>query len=148
MCKTGSTIGAVRLNLENGTDIGYGKNPATPAHTKRSRVVFDACKTTVGTHPTFSEGVRWMASVGTDHSCPPAQSPVTQLQIRRELYSSGEMECMLIENEIVDAGSDDEAIEVQQTPMLLRSDADRPNWGSNTMLRLDMPNIERGVMRA
>ena len=44
-----------------------------------------------------------MASVGKAHSCPPAQSPETKLQI------------MPIESEIVDAGIDDESIEVQQS---------------------------------
>ena len=43
-----------------------------------------------------------MASVGEAHSCPPAQSPETKLQI------------MPIENEIVDASIEDEAIEVQR----------------------------------
>ena len=43
-----------------------------------------------------------MASVGKAHSCPPAQSPQTKLRI------------MPIESEIVDAGIDDEAIEVQR----------------------------------
>ena len=40
--------GAARLYLENGTCIGYTQIPATRTHTKRSRVVLDACKTTVG----------------------------------------------------------------------------------------------------
>ena len=43
-----------------------------------------------------------MASVGKTHSCPPAKSPETKLQI------------MPFENETVDAGNDDEAIEVQR----------------------------------
>ena len=54
---------------------------------------------------------------------------------------------MRIDNEIVDAGIDDEAIEVQQH-MSLRSDVDRPSWRSNTMLHLNMPSIELGVMHA
>ena len=41
-------LGAVHLYLENGTYIGYAKNPATRANTKQSRAVFDACETTVG----------------------------------------------------------------------------------------------------
>ena len=55
-----------------------------------------------------------MAGVGKAHSCPLALSPETQLQIRRVSCSYSEMECMPVENEIVDAGVDDEAIEVQQ----------------------------------
>ena len=55
---------------------------------------------------------------------------------------------MPFENEIVDAGIDDEAIEAQQPPMLLRSAVDRPSWRSSTMLHLDMTSIELGVMRA
>ena len=47
-------------------------------------------------------GVSPMASVGKAHSCPLAQSPETKLQI------------MPIEKEIVDAGIDAEAIEVQR----------------------------------
>ena len=43
-----------------------------------------------------------------------AQSPETKLHIRRELCSSGELECMPIENQIVDAGIDDEAIDVRR----------------------------------
>ena len=43
-----SELGAVHLYLENGTYIGYAKNPATRANTKQSRAVFDACETTVG----------------------------------------------------------------------------------------------------
>ena len=33
-------------------------------------------------------------------------------------------------------------------PMLLWSDEDRPSLKSNTMLHLDMPSVELGVMRA
>ena len=58
------------------------------------------------------------------------------------------MECMIVENEIVDTGIGDDAIEVQQTPVLLRSDMDRPSWRSNTMLHLDMLSIELGVMHS
>ena len=43
-----------------------------------------------------------MANVGKAHSCPLAQSPVTKLLIKP------------IESETVDAGIDDEAIEVQR----------------------------------
>ena len=43
-----------------------------------------------------------MASVGMVHSCPPAQSSETELQI------------MPNESEVVDAGIDDEATEVQR----------------------------------
>ena len=76
-----------------------------------------------------------MANVGKAHNCPPPPSPETKLQI------------MPNESEIVDAGIDDEAIEVLD-PMLLWSDVDRPSLMSNTMLHLDMPNTELGVMRA
>ena len=55
-----------------------------------------------------------MASVGKAHSCPPAQTPETKLQISWEPCSFGEMEWVLIENENVDAGIDDEAIGAQQ----------------------------------
>ena len=55
-----------------------------------------------------------MVSVGKAHRCPPAQSPATKLQIRWVSCSSGEMECILDENEIVDAGIDDEAIAIQR----------------------------------
>ena len=48
-----------------------------------------------------------MASVGKAHSCPPAQSPETKLQI------------MPIETEIVDEGIDDEAIEVQRPSVVV-----------------------------
>ena len=43
-----------------------------------------------------------MASVGKAHSCLPARSPETKPQL------------MPVEDEIVDAGTDDEAIEVQR----------------------------------
>ena len=43
-----------------------------------------------------------MASVGEVHSCPPAQSPETELQI------------MPVGSEIVDAGIDGEAVEIHR----------------------------------
>ena len=85
-------------------------NPATRDHTKRSRIVFNACETTVRVPSVPSVGVSPMASVGKAHSFPPAQSTETKWQLRQELCSSGGM--IPIENEIVDAGIDDEAIEV------------------------------------
>ena len=66
-----------------------------------------------------------MASAGEVHSCLAAQSPETKLQI------------MPIENEIVDAGIGDTAIEVQ-----------RPKVVAVGRGPLDMPSIELGVMRA
>ena len=77
-----------------------------------------------------------MANVCEAHSCLPEQSPETKLQI------------MPIENEIADAGVDDDAIEVQQLHVFLRSDVDRADWRSNTMLGLDIPSIELDVVRA
>ena len=68
---------------------------------KRSIIVFNACETTVGAFGTLS-GISPMASVGKAHSCLLAQSPETPLQI------------MPIEDEIVDEGIDDEAVEVQR----------------------------------
>ena len=67
-----------------------------------------------------------MASVGEAHSCFLAQSSVTKLDIRAVLRASGETG--RIENENVDAGIDDEAIEAQQPHVV------------------DMPRIELGVM--
>ena len=55
-----------------------------------------------------------MASVGEAHSFLPTQSLVTKLQIRRVSCSSGEMECLPFESKIVDAGFNNETIEVQQ----------------------------------
>ena len=55
--------------------------------------------------------------------------------------------CAIARNEIVDAGIDDGVIEVQR-PNVVVVGADRPNLKSNTMLHLDMPSIELGVMRA
>ena len=63
--------------------------------------MLNACETTVARPSALSVGVSPMASVGKAHSCPPAQSPQTKLRIP-------------IESEIVDAGIDDEAIEVQR----------------------------------
>ena len=94
--------GAVRPYLENDTHIGYTENPATREHAKRSRVVLDACETTVGRPSALSEEASPVGSVGKAHSCLPAQSPETKLQI------------MPTESEIVDASIDDEAIEVQR----------------------------------
>ena len=78
------------------------QHPAPGEHTKESRIVLDACETTVGAPSALSKGARPMANVGKVHSSPPAQSPETKLQI------------MPIESEIVDEGIDDEAIEVQR----------------------------------
>ena len=64
--------------------------------------MFDSYKTTVGRPSAPSAGVSPTASAGKAHSCPPAQSPGTKLQITH------------IEDEIVDASIDDEAIEVQR----------------------------------
>ena len=55
---------------------------------------------------------------------------------------------MPIENETVDAGIDDEAIEVKHLPMLLQSDVGRPSRKSNVMLHQDTPSIELGVTHA
>ena len=85
------------------------QNPAAREYMKQSIIVLDACETSA-----LSKGVSPMASVGKAHSCPPVQSPETKLPIRRISCSSGDMECTPIENELVDAGIDDEAIEVQQ----------------------------------
>ena len=65
--------------------------------------MLDACETTVREGPSaLWKGVSPMASVGKAHSCLPAQSPETKLQI------------MPVEEEIVDEGNDDEAVEVQR----------------------------------
>ena len=56
------------------------------------------------------------------------------------------MECMRFENDIVDAGIDNEP--VVSNPMLWQSNVDRPSWKSNTVLHLDMPSVEFGVMHA
>ena len=95
-------LGVIRLYLWNDTCIGYTETQQH-VHTKRTTIVFNACRTTVGKRPSApSEWVSPMASVGKAYSCPPAQSPETKLQI------------MLVENETVDAGIDDEAIEAQR----------------------------------
>ena len=73
-----------------------------------------------------------MASVGKAHSCPSAQSPESKLQI----------------NDIVDAGIDDEVVQVRRPNVVAIGRTDRPSWKLNTMLHLDMPNIELGVMCA
>ena len=64
--------------------------------------MFNACKNNSRRPSAPSVGVSPMASVGTAHSCPHAQSPATKLQI------------IPFEYEIVDAGMGDDAIEVQQ----------------------------------
>ena len=74
-------------------------------------------------------GVSPMARVGEAHSCHPAQSPETKLPL------------IPVENEIVDAGIDDEAIEVQRPNVVVIG-------RGQTMLRLDMPSIKLGVMCA
>ena len=53
-----------------------------------------------------------MASVRGAYSWPPAHLPETKLQLRRVSCSSGGT--MPINNEIVDTGIDDEAIEAEQ----------------------------------
>ena len=78
------------------------QNPATGEHTKESRIVLNACETTVGAPSALSKGASPMASVGKAHGCPPAQSPETKLRI------------MPIVNDIVDESIDDEANEVQR----------------------------------
>ena len=55
-----------------------------------------------------------MASVGKVRSCFLAQSSAKKLQIRPMSRARGEMKCMPNENEIVDGGIDDEAIEAQR----------------------------------
>ena len=59
-----------------------------------------------------------MESVGKAHSCPSAHTQTTKLQLRRCLVLSGETECVAIDNDIVGAGIDDEAIEVQHTRLV------------------------------
>ena len=99
------------------------------AHTHEQSGV-DACKTTVGGPSAPADGGGPLASEVCN--CLPAQSPATKLQIRRVSRFSGEMQCMPIDSEIVDAGIDDGSNEVQQ-PMLLRSDVDPPSWRWNTI---------------
>ena len=96
--------GAIRLNLENGTYIGYTK---IQQHV-RTRSDQELCSMhaeqkpggpsarSVGESPMVSVVVKLTAG-------PPAQSPETKLQTRQEPCSSGEM--MHVENEIVDAGN-------------------------------------------
>ena len=67
------------------------QNPAARALTMRSKIVFSACKTTVGVLSALSVAVSPMASEGKSHSCFLVQSPETNPQI------------MHVENEIVDA---------------------------------------------
>ena len=90
-------LGSIRLYLESGAYIGYTKI-LQHAHMKRSTIVFDACETIVGRSSALSVGVGPMASVDQADSCLPAET----LQIVPN------------ENEIVDEGIDDEAIEVQR----------------------------------
>ena len=54
---------------------------------------------------------------------------------------------MLIEDENVDEGIDDEAFEVQR-PNVAVVGRERPSLRSDTMLHLEMPTIELGVIRA
>ena len=66
-------LGAVLLYLEIGTDIWHRhrihQNSATRLHTKRSTIVFDASKTTVGRPSAPLEGVSPKTSVGEPHRC-------------------------------------------------------------------------------
>ena len=96
--------GAIRLYLENGTYIGCTKiqqQGSTRSNqelcSKRANQQSGRCR-----HARRVE-VSPMASVGTAHSCPSAQSPETKLQI------------MPVENEIVDESIYDEAIEAQRS---------------------------------
>ena len=84
-------------------------NPSTRTHTKRSRVVFDACTTTFREVFGFFGG-----SKSDDGRALGTQLPSTEtkLQIRHDPRSSGEI--MPIENENVGAGIDNEAIEFQR----------------------------------
>ena len=113
-CLTYSTIrsknetvndpGAIRLNLENGTYIGYTKIQQH-VRTRSDQVLCSmhaeqkpggSSARSVGESPMVSVVVKLTAG-------PPAQSPETKLQTRQEPCSSGEM--MHVENEIVDAGN-------------------------------------------
>ena len=83
-----------------------------------------------------------MASVSKAHSSPSAQSAE---QIRREFRSSGEMECMPIESEIVDASIVDEAIQAQQRHVVaVRRELTKLEIELH--FASDMPSIELGVM--
>ena len=138
--------GAIRLHLENGTYIGYTK---IQQHV-RTRSDQELCSMhaeqhlrrpsarSVGEGPMVSVVVKLTAALLRNRqrqSC----KPVRNLALLERL-------CKL-KTRLWMQRTDDEAIEVQR-PTLLRSDVDRPSWRSNTMLRLDMPSIELGVMRA
>ena len=94
--------GATRLYLENGTYIGYTKiQQHVRTRSDREVCSMHAKQQSEGASAP-SVGVSPMASVGKAHTCPPAQSPETKLQI------------MLLEQETPDAGTDDEAIVVER----------------------------------
>ena len=81
-------LGAIHLYLENGTHIGYTK---IQQHV-RTRSAQELCSmhaTQQSEGPSApSEEVSLMSSVGKAHTCLPAKSPQTKLQIRRVSCSS------------------------------------------------------------
>ena len=93
---------AVRLYLENGTYIGHTKIQQHVSTRSDQELCSMHAKKRIGRPSAPSEGVRPMVSVGKAHSCLFAQSPEAKLQI------------IPIESEIVDAGIDDAANEVQR----------------------------------
>ena len=86
---------------------GTPKNPAAQEYTKQSRIVLDACETTVGEPSALLKWVSPTASVGKAHSYPPAQSPKNKAAN------------MPIGDEIVDEGTDDEAVEIQRCNVIV-----------------------------
>ena len=81
-----------------------------------------------------SEVVSRMASVGDDHSCPPASA--AKLQIRPVSCTSGAVECVPTENEIADAKINGEGTDTPQLQVVA--------VGPNVMLHQDIPNITDG----
>ena len=90
------------LYLEKGTYIGY-TNVQQHVRTRSDQQLCSMHAKQLEVSP--------MASVGQAHRCSPAQ-PETKLHIRRVSCSSGDMECMPLDTQIVVAGTDDDAIEV------------------------------------
>ena len=128
-------LGAICLCLEEWFVHRVHQDSAKCEHTKQSRIVRDAYKTTVGEPSALSKGVSPTKAW--------ARLTVTLLRNRQKQRCKS----CLLKSRLWTKALMMKRLKFSD-PMSSQSDVDRPSLRLNTMLRLDMTSIELGVMRA